>query len=52
LQKAMRDTEIVRKLDDLGVKVVGSTQPEALRYYRADFEMTSRLVKAAGLKPE
>ena len=52
ITRALKDPEIAKKLEDIGVKLVGAGAKEAQELYQRDFEFTARLAKLAGLKPQ
>ena len=52
ITRGLKDPEIAKKLEDIGVKLVGAGAKEAQELYQRDFEFTARLAKLAGLKPQ
>ena len=50
ITRGLKDQEITRKLEDIGVKIVGQGAKEAQDLYRRDFEFTARLAKLAGIQ--
>jgi tripartite-type tricarboxylate transporter receptor subunit TctC len=51
-KKAMLQPDVISKLDDLGLDVVGSTPEELATMLRQDVNAIEKLVKAIGLQPE
>jgi tripartite-type tricarboxylate transporter receptor subunit TctC len=51
-RKALLEPEVTKKLDDLGLDVVGSTPEELGTMLRQDIDAVGKLVKAIGLQPE
>jgi tripartite-type tricarboxylate transporter receptor subunit TctC len=51
-KKAMLLPDVLPKLDDLGMSVVGSTPEELAKLLRQDVNAVEKVVKAIGLQPE
>jgi tripartite-type tricarboxylate transporter receptor subunit TctC len=51
-KKALLEPEVTKKLDDLGLDVVGSTPEELHTLLRQDINAIGKLVKVIGLQPE